>query len=90
MTTLSKAIYRFSATPLKLPMPFFTELEQNFFTICMKTQKTLNSQSNLEEERAGVIRLPDFRLYYKANQDNTVLAQKQKYNSMSRDNLRHQ
>ena len=66
MTALSKAIYRFSAIPLKLPMPFFTKLEEKIFTICMKTQKTPNSHSNLETERARVIRLPDFRLYYKA------------------------
>ena len=34
--------------------------------ICMETQKTLNSQSNLEKEKvAGGIRLFDFRLYYK-------------------------
>ena len=32
----------------------------------METQKTLNSQSNLEKEGAGGIRLPDLRLYYKA------------------------
>ena len=46
MTLLSKAIYRFSAIPIKLPMAFFTELEQKI-SQCMETRKTPNSQSNL-------------------------------------------
>ena len=49
MTIPPKAIYRLNALPIKLPMPFFTELEQKEL-ICIATQKTPNSQNNLEKE----------------------------------------
>ena len=50
MIILSKIIYRFKVILIKLPMEFFTELEQENFTIHMKVQKTLNSQQNLDKE----------------------------------------
>ena len=50
MSTLPKAIYRFSAIPTKLSAVFFIELEQIISRFVWKYKKNSNSQSNLEKE----------------------------------------
>ena len=53
--------------PFQITNGIFNRIRTKIFTICMETQKTLNSQSNLEKGKgAGGITLPDFRLYSKS------------------------
>ena len=69
---------------LKFWMTFFTELEQKI-KICMETQKTPNNQSNLKGKNWGLRNQAPWLqtiLQNYSNQDNMVLAQKQRYRSM--------
>ena len=63
----TKCSLQIQCNPYPITNSIFHRTRTKNFTIHIETQKTLDSQSSPEkEEWSGRIKLPDFRLYYKA------------------------
>jgi hypothetical protein len=78
MAVLPKAIYRFNATPIKVPAQFFKDMERTVFKFTWKG-KTKQNKTKQNKTKSRIVKtifnnkriavgitIPDLKLYYRA------------------------
>ena len=66
MVIFFKLIYKFNATPIKIPAGFFAEIDKPILKFIWKCKGPKLANTISKKNKVGGLALPDFKTYHKA------------------------